>query len=203
MLIFLVGCLMTRQTSEEASERVLRPRKGKNLVIILGFNRHVETDVARTKELSKKWDVFTVSRTAEMGRDDHLHARFNDMGNRESQILKMIREKALRQTIDSVFLDYWWPANGYFADSYGLGWLTGWVQALLEAGAREVVLPYNLEVEEMEKNPKALAGEHIRKEESALWKATQKTSSIPCAFNKKKMRGLHESTPFVRFKQGT
>jgi hypothetical protein len=194
---------MLRQEQASASHRELRPRKVKDLALLLGFNRHVSTDIARTEELSKKWDVFTVSRSEEPGREDHLHAFFNDLGKgKKSMILKTLREKVLQHTNVDVFLDYWWPANGYFADAYGLQWLDKWVTALLEAGAREVVLPYNKEVQEMEEKPNALAGEHIPKEQSALWQATHKTAGISWVFHRKKMLGLHKSTPFLRFAQG-
>ena len=177
-------------------------KRRKGAMVILGFNRHVQTDIDRAAEVSKEWDVFTISRSPEIGRADHLFAYFSDIGKgAKSMILRVVREKAQLHNVVDVHLDYWWPANGYFADSYGLGWFL-WVELLLAAGAREVILPYNDEVRAMEQKSRALVGEHISKQESTLWCATEKTASIPSAHNQKKMRGLHEGTPFIRFTQG-
>jgi hypothetical protein len=176
--------------------------KVKNAAIILAFNRHTETDIARTEEMEKTYSVFTVSRSEERGCEDHLQARFSDLGKgKKSEILALVREKVLHHKKVSVFLDYWWPANGYFADAYGRGWLSSWVRAILEAGAFEVFLPYNLEVQEMEKKLNALIGNPITKNQSPLWCATEATF-IPSAFNRKKMLGLNEVTPFLQFRKG-
>ena len=180
-----------------------RSAEVKNAVIILGFNRHTPTDIYRTEEFAKTVKVYTVSRAEEKGFKDHLHANFCDLKKgRRSEILAFVREKALLHTIVSTFLDYWWPANGYFQDAYGVLWLSGWVKAILEAGAFEVILPYCDEVENMEKEKNARMGERIEKHKSALWCATEKTEGIPSSFNQKKMTGLHLRTPFIRFRNG-
>lgn len=177
-------------------------KKVKDAVILLGFNRHVETDIARTKEMEKTYEVFTVSRSEEIGCENHLHAYFSDLGKGpKSSILDFVRKKVLHHHRVSLFLDYWWPANGYFADAYGVGWLSGWVQAILEAGAFEFFLPYCAEVQKMEVQLNALVGHRVTKDLNPLWCATESTSSIPSAFNKRKMLGLLE-TPFLRFRKG-
>ena len=179
---------------------VVRTReKRKGAALVLGFNRHTNTDVYRIETLSRMWEIFTISRTEELGREDHLTAHFNDIGGRNSAILAVVRKARLLHPIVDAFLDYWWVANGYFADAYRLKWLSHWVKLILEAGARYVILPYNMEVEGMEMEPNALVGEHIAKEESALWLATHNTKLIPKKFHKQKMRGLNGKTPFIRF----
>ena len=182
-------------------------------MILFGFNRHKETDVARIKELSKNWDVFTVSRTeyneesrATNHEDEkrHLFAKFSDIGKgKKSAILALVRsQKKIHNKVD-ISLDYVWCANKYFESTYGKGWLQDWVRALLEAGADEVILPYSAEMEEFEKEAGALIGLHVRKQASALWCATVKTPMITAAYHSAKMIGLHSKTPFILFKNGT
>jgi hypothetical protein len=179
---------------------ITRGKKG--AVVILGFNRHTPTDVLRIREMAKHWDVFTVSRVRERGHPGHLECSFVDIEKGpKSQILNLVTEKSLRFNVLKVHLDYWWPANGYFADSYGKKWLTKWVQQLLDAGACQVLIPYNKEVEEMEQDPHALIGEHLRREQSELWCASKKAQGIKQKFHNFKMTGLHAETPFLRFQK--
>jgi hypothetical protein len=177
-------------------------KKVKKAAILLAFNRHVATDVARTKEMEKKYSVYTVSRVEEPGREDHLHAHFSDIGKPKSMILDLVRAKVLQHTKVSLFLDYWWPAIGYFADAYGVWWLSLWVRLILEAGAFEVFLPHCAEVQKMEEDLNALVGIRIQKGQSPLWCATESTPGISSEFNAKKMLGLTKKTPFLRFRKG-
>jgi hypothetical protein len=178
-------------------------KKLQNAAILLAFNRHVATDIERTKEMENFFAVYTVSRVEERGCKDHLHAHFLDLGKGDkSRILAFIREKVLHHKNVSVFLDYWWSAIGYFADAYGVSWLSRWVQAMLEAGAFEVFLPYCKEVQKMEKGLKVLVGTPIAKYKNPLWCATERAPGITSEFNAKKMLGLHGQTPFLRFRKG-
>ena len=120
-------------------------------VVLLGFNRHLDTDIARIEQLSQKWDVFTVSRSiynqerrAVNFEDEahHLGAKFCDIGRgRKSQIVSLVRAKAEAHRRVHIYLDYWWCANNYYREAYGQLWLQTWVRELLVAGAQLVVLP--------------------------------------------------------------
>ena len=126
------------------------------LLMVFGFNRHKETDLERIKKFSKSFVVHTVSRsyyddekTPKNKGDEayHHYASFKDISRGErSTILELVREKVLLHKHVYIHLDYFWAANNYYKNGYGVLWLEEWVQALLEAGALEVILPYNDEM---------------------------------------------------------
>jgi hypothetical protein len=187
------------------------------LLMVFGFNRHKETDLKRVKKFSKSFVVHTVSRSCyddekkPKNKGDeayHHYAYFKDISKGErSTILELVREKVLIHKDVYIHLDYFWAAKNYYKNGYGTLWLEEWVQALLEAGAKEVILPYNDEMEEFEKKKDALVGEHIKKEESFLWRETEawcveEGEGLQKGFHQSKMSTLNGATPFVRFTKG-
>ena len=172
----------------------------KHAIVLLAFNRNKATDLARIATLSKSWDVWTVARDGGTHKQ-HWSITFNCTKGQEvlcQRLVELVHTTTIPHVV--VVLDYFWCANNYYKEQYGTGWLTGWVADILATGVWEVILPYNIEVTKMEREPGALQGVRLIRQSNPLWQATLGTRMISEEHHNSKMVGVDKALPFISFK---
>ena len=92
-------------------------------------------------------DVYAVSEMRQDGEKNKHQLEINFHARRG---VKQICDHIKVHGKDSdVYLDYFWLANNYYRNMYGLKWIKEKAPMLLKAGAARVILPVNSEMKEM------------------------------------------------------
>ena len=113
-------------------------------MICLGMHYGLNTDAQRMDELSSTYDanIIAVSWTNEpppVGKV-HISTDFKTVRGLTG-IINVIQRLADDTVI--IILDYIWLQNGYYLENYGVDWLTVKCRLLVEAGATQIILPFD------------------------------------------------------------
>jgi hypothetical protein len=113
-------------------------------VICLAMHYGLNTDVERMHEIARIYDAsiiaVSVSNEPAPANKVHVSADFKTVRGLKTLIHTIHR---LTDERIIIILDYIWLQSNYYLEKYGVNWLTEKCTLLLEAGATQIILPFD------------------------------------------------------------